>query len=233
MPNPIWATRVAGYILGTDGVPESRFNALGFHLNNHTRLGDDNSELLLGFSVLYEVLPPENLTARVQGLDVVLEWAPSRSTGIDYYRIYGGPSPRALNLYNLMGFTQPGSSSTSWVHSYGAQQDEYYYVVRAYNMTYGLESYTSNTAGIFALRFGKGRNAFSLPLKPSHEMRVSDLMDNLLGSTAVYWMDSAGHWIAYGGAGSPDPVAEIGHGYMVELENALRLDTRMALDSLR
>jgi hypothetical protein len=221
-PNRIWATRIVDYTLGPGGMRETRFNALGFHWDNHTRLGDYDSEIVLSFSYIYEVLPPENLTTRVQGNDLLLEWSPSRSTGIDYYIIYGGHSPRSLDLLNPVGYTPVGSSSTSWIHTNGAIRDEYYYVVRAYNATYGLKSYTSNTAGIFALRFEEGGNAFSLPLRPFIEMNVSELMGAIPGSTTVYWMDSSDHWVAYDGPGYPDSVAEIGKAYVVDVPFAVR-----------
>lgn len=217
VPDGIWATGIVDYALGTGGLRETRFNALGNHMQNHTRLGDDHSEIVLGYSYTYEVLPPENLTTRVLGPDIVLEWSPSVSFGIDYYRIYGGHSPRTIDLFDPIGSTQPGSLTTFWTHSGGALVQEHYYLVRAYNATYGLESYTSNTAGIFNIQFEKGRNPFSLPLEPFNEINVSELSDDILESIATYWMNSSGHWIVYKGPGFPDSVVEIGKGYMVDI----------------
>lgn len=48
-PDGIWAGEVVSYVLGRDGIPETRFNALGNYMENHTRLGDENSQLVLAF----------------------------------------------------------------------------------------------------------------------------------------------------------------------------------------
>ena len=56
-PDGIWIGEVVSYILGRDGIPESRFNALGEHMENHTRFGDENSQLVFAF--LVESAPTE------------------------------------------------------------------------------------------------------------------------------------------------------------------------------
>lgn len=56
-PDGIWAGLVVSYVLGQDGIPETRFNSLGNHMKNHTRLGDENSRLVLAF--LVETAPEE------------------------------------------------------------------------------------------------------------------------------------------------------------------------------
>ncbi len=56
-PGGIWAGEVVSYILGRDGIPETRFNALGEYMENHTRFGDENSQLVFAF--LVESAPTE------------------------------------------------------------------------------------------------------------------------------------------------------------------------------
>ncbi|MEE9116586.1 MAG: hypothetical protein V3U09_06790 [Thermoplasmata archaeon] len=221
-PNGLWATRIDSYTVGIGGIPETRFNALGEHMLNHTVLGDDHSEIVLGYSYVYRVLPPSNLTTAVQGSDVTLSWTPSPSFGIDYYKVYAGPTPRSIDLTNPIGSTQFGSSTPLWTHFGGASNQEQYYLVRAYNATYGLESYTSNTAGIFAIQFEKGRNAFSLPLEPFNLTSVSDLWNRIPGSQSLFWMGPDDRWVGYEGPGYPDTTADVGRGYMVDLQQAVR-----------
>ncbi len=221
-PNGLWATRIDSYVMGIGGVPETRFNALGEHMMNHTVLGDDHSEIVLGYSYIYRVLPPSNLTTAVQGSDITLSWTPSPSFGIDYYKVYAGNAPRLMDLNTPIGSTPFGSSTPVWTHFGGASNQEHYYLVRAYNSTYGLESYTSNTAGIFAIQFEQGRNAFSLPLEPFNLTYVSDLWNRIPGSQSLFWMGPDDRWVEYEGPGYPDVVAENGNGYMVDLLQDVR-----------
>ena len=50
-PGGIWIGEVVSYVLGRDGIPETRFNALGEQMENHTRFGDENSQLVFAFLV--------------------------------------------------------------------------------------------------------------------------------------------------------------------------------------
>jgi len=46
----VWASTIVSYILGYGGIEASRFNALGSDLSTYTFMGDQDSELVLGFS---------------------------------------------------------------------------------------------------------------------------------------------------------------------------------------
>ena len=56
-PGGIWASIIVSYIVGYGGIESSRFNALGDNLTDHTWMGDQTSELVLGFTVPSN-LPP-------------------------------------------------------------------------------------------------------------------------------------------------------------------------------
>jgi len=66
-PGGLWATIIVSYVLGYGGVEDSRFNALGSVLSDHTWMGDQSSELVLGFTV--ENHPPVVRSFLVSGAD--------------------------------------------------------------------------------------------------------------------------------------------------------------------
>lgn len=57
-PSGLWASTIFSYIVGYGGVESSRFNALGDDLSTHTWMGDQVSELVLGFTVDVANRPP-------------------------------------------------------------------------------------------------------------------------------------------------------------------------------
>ena len=50
-PSGLWATTIISYIVGYGGIESSRFAALGDNLTDITFMGDQDSELVLGFTV--------------------------------------------------------------------------------------------------------------------------------------------------------------------------------------
>ena len=50
-PSGLWATIIVSYILGYGGIESSRFEALGSNLSTITFMGDQHSELVLGYTV--------------------------------------------------------------------------------------------------------------------------------------------------------------------------------------
>jgi len=107
------------------------------------------------------LLPPRNLTVRMEGHDALLRWDPPPASGADFYIIHGGPSPTEIDFGSILGETAD-SATVQWRDvGRGSTNDEFYYVVRCVNRSSGARSSTTNTAGFFAIDLHLGLNTFS------------------------------------------------------------------------
>jgi hypothetical protein len=196
------------------------FTSLGTYLVNLTVMDDDGGITLIQIIVqVVPFLPPIELVTRTVGSDVVLNWLPSPSIGVDQYMIFSGDTPISLDLTTPVAVVS--GLDLEWRDS-GVSSiiGEKYYSVRAYNVTYSLKSRTSNTAGKFTKWFDAGLSAFSLPLEPFGDRMVSDYADDIPNAEYVRWLDAGGKWITHDKdmlRGEMDAFVEMGKGYEVLL----------------
>jgi hypothetical protein len=164
-----------------------------------------------------DIEPPLITDVIVTGSNATVLWQPSPSTHVDYYEVFGGPTPTSIDFTAPLGSTVD-AATLSWDHVGGAIADEYYYVVRAVNITGGKASVTSNTAGFFAVNMAAGANAFSLPLEPFTQNMASWYASDM-GASWVQWMDDNGQWRD---TLSGDIPVEMGKGYVADLPTPVR-----------
>ena len=196
------------------------FTNLGTYLVNLTVMDDDGGITLIQIIVqVVPFLPPRELVTRTVGSDVVLNWLPSPSIGVDQYMIFSGDTPISLDLSTPAAVVS--GLDLEW-RDFGvsSKTGEKYYSVRAYNVTYSLKSRTSNTAGKFTKWFDAGLSAFSLPLEPFGDRMVSDYVDEIPNVQYVRWLDANGNWVTHDKGmlrGEMDAFVEMGKGYEVLL----------------
>jgi hypothetical protein len=196
------------------------FKDLGTYVVNLTVMDDDGGLTLAQIKVqVVPFHPARNLTTRAEGSDVVLNWLPSPSVGVDQYLIFSGDTPISLDLSTPLAVVS--GIDLEW-RDFGVSSTtgEKYYSVRAYNVTYSLKSRTSNTAGKFTKWFDAGLSSFSLPLEPFGDRMVSDYADDIPNAEYVRWLDANGNWVTHDKdmlRGEMDAFVEMGKGYEVLL----------------
>jgi hypothetical protein len=196
------------------------YTNIGTYLANLTVMDDDGGVTLT--QIIVQVVPflsPRELVTRAEGSDVVMDWLPSPSFGVDEYWIYSGDSPIALEFSSPEAVVP--SPNLEW-RDFGASSivGEKYYTVKAYNVTYSLKSRTSNTAGKFTKRFNAGVSAFSLPLEPFGSRLVSDYTTEIPNTEHIRWLDVNGRWVTHEkgmSGGEMDAVVQMGRGYEIQI----------------
>lgn len=196
------------------------YTNLGTYLANLTVMDDDGGITLT--QIIVQVVPflsPRELVTRAEGSDVVMNWLPSPSIGVDQYWIFSGDSPIALEFSSPEAVVP--SLNLEW-RDFGASSivGEKYYTVKAYNVTHSLKSRTSNTAGKFTRRFNAGVSAFSLPLEPFGSRLVSDYTTEIPSTEHIRWLDVNGRWVTHEkgmSRGEMDAVVQMGRGYEIQI----------------
>jgi hypothetical protein len=198
------------------------FADLGTYLVNLT-VSDDDGGISAAQIVVQVVpfLPPRELVTWAEGSDVVMNWLPSPSMGVDQYWIYSGSSPIELDLSAPESVVS--SQNLVW-RDFGAAQNvgEKYYTVRAYNVTYSMISRTSNSAGKFTKMFHAGVSAFSLPLDPFGDRQVSYYTNEIPNAERIRWLNPDGVWVTHEEwmlVGEMDTAVEMGGGYEIRVSS--------------
>jgi len=160
--------------------------------------------------------PPRNVRTTPAGQDVVVSWSPPvDARAVDYYEVYGGPSPVTFDLVTPI-FQTPDASWNAWTEvGRAAGPGEFYYVVRSVNATDNARSETSNSAGAFTVPLLAGMNAISVPLQPysPQDIRLGGFLA-ATGATRVESLDAAGAWQALA---DPNATLDLGEAFLVDL----------------
>jgi predicted metal-dependent phosphoesterase TrpH len=111
-------------------------------------------------------LPPTNLSAKLNGSDVVLEWDPSLSADIDLYSIFRSDSISNFNFSYPFAYT----TKTSWTDENSGMGDNktYFYIVRSIDRTKLNDSNTNRVAKLF-IPLERGVHLVSIPIAPSND----------------------------------------------------------------
>ena len=191
-------------------------------------LNETNNTQTIQF-IVPAIPPPANLSASVVNVtDIMLEWDPPDSLFLSHYLVYRETDQREFDfsnpIYNTSRDSQPLRTNWTDIDATGTSSPtEYYYVVRAVS-SFGMNSITSNTAGKWTRSFREGRNAFSLPLEPFVDRKVSWYSENIPGTEFIRWMNTTGHWVTHypsTGEGVNDIPAIMGDSYEISLSSEI------------
>jgi hypothetical protein len=201
--------------------------------DNAIRESNENNNVAYNLIEVISVLPPL-LYAEAVGDDIVLNWTQPQVTGLSHYLLYRAPSQTgfdfsdvwmdtSIDINPLTGIIDP--LNPEWIDTNVTKigdpsyRDEYYYIVRAVNVL-GIRSGTSNTVGYYVLSFAVGTNTFSLPLQPFGALPLYNIMNDL-GAVSLSLLDDSDKWQTYQSS-DPSIDAQLGKGYVVELDNDAR-----------
>jgi hypothetical protein len=230
----LWASVIIDYTLGTGGIVSSVVNALGGDYNStYTILGDDHSELILGFEV--DVAPPYlYIESSANRNDIELYWSQPMMPALSHFLIYRSESQTdfdfstvwkntSFDVNPLTGVIDP--LRMEWLDtdvtntSHANYRGEYYYTIRAVN-SLGRKGTTSNTVGYCVVHFNESHESFSLPLEHQWSLNLDVLMLDM-DADAVSWLDQNDDWQTYP-SNSLTPSASIGKGYVAEFSKPSR-----------
>jgi hypothetical protein len=219
---------VINYTLGVGGILSTIVNALGGDYNStYTNLGDDHSELVLGFEV--DVTPPYlYIESNANRNDIDLHWSQPMMPALSHFLIYRSELQTDFNFSTvwkntsvdinpltgvidplLMAWLDTDVTNASHVN----YRNEYYYTVRAVN-SLGMRSTTSNTAGYYVMYFNESLKAFSPPLEHQGTLNL-DALTLDMGANSISWLDANDEWQTY--PSNPfTPSVNMGKGYVAE-----------------
>jgi hypothetical protein len=166
----------------------------------------------------------ESLTATIQGLDVVLDWAAPVSPDLHHYLIYRSENQTDFDFttphHDTTGDIDP--LSTTWVDvdaNDPTGPSPLYYTVRPVD-SLGRMGFTNGTIGTWRKSFDQGLNVFSLPLEPGTLRNVSFYVNDIPNAQYIKWMDSSGRWVKHDlgmGPGVNDATVRMGEAYEIFL----------------
>jgi hypothetical protein len=201
--------------------------------DNNRSMDSDTCEITV--QVPPPLVPIIYLNVSVDGYDVILNWDPISTLGIDHYSIYRSTSQTGFDFNtvwvntssdNESGEPSPIPLRTIWNDTNAAlpgdpnYEEEYYYIVRAVNVV-GEISGTSRTVGKWTKSFSGGVSTFSLPLEPLEIMNTT--ADNYLkdmNARYIKWMDPINHiWMKHGDGSVNDTQMEVGKGYEIAFDS--------------
>ena len=152
--------------------------------------------------------PPRDARTAVSGDDIAVTWLPPLDpTPVNGYYLYASATPTGFDLQNPTATV--ALSLLPWLDVGAANATgERYYVLRAFNTTYGEVSETSNTAGKFTVSLGAGTQAVSYPLEPFVTLPVPSFQAQIAASAVLEL--SGGAWVPAAGS------VAVGEGYLVD-----------------
>jgi parallel beta-helix repeat protein len=182
-------------------------------------------------------LPPRLYINIIQGGDdVMLNWDPPSTPGIDHYLIYRSTSQTDFDFNTIWVntskdngtgqaapiplrtmFNDTNAASPGNISNY---KEQYYYVIRAVNVL-GEVSGTSRTVGKWTRTFPQGVSTFSLPLEPLEKMTVDHLLNDM-NAGYIKWIQQGSHkWMKHGDGGVNDTQMKLGEGYEVKFDSQI------------
>jgi outer membrane protein assembly factor BamB len=219
--------------------PTHNYDEYGVY-NVTLRVTDNNGSMDSDTCEITVLVPPPlvpiiYLNVSVDGYDVILNWDPISTLGIDHYSIYRSTSQTGFDFNtvwvntssdNESGEPNPIPLRTIWNDTNAAlpgdpnYEEEYYYIVRAVNVV-GEVSGTSRTVGKWTKTFPVGVATFSLPLEPLETMNITtDYYLKDMNARYIKWMDPVNHiWMKHGDGSVNDTQMEVGKGYEIAFDS--------------
>lgn len=222
----------------TDYVPHI-YDYDGTYTINLTVRDDDGGVTYYTTTVTVNDIPPLPpklyINVSQDGDDVILNWDPSPSPGIEYYLIYRSTSQTSFDFDMVWvntsaqkesGELNPIPLRTMWNDTNAAlpgnlsYMEQFYYIIRAVNDDGELSS-TSRTVGKWTKIFPKGVTTFSLPLEPIDTL-YADYFSLGMNAEYIRYMNTTTHmWHQsnLGGKALNCTQMKLGEGYEVKFTN--------------